>query len=115
MDNINELLVAMRLLPYHCEIPRYAFDDELYKCTFHLINNSLLTIQRSHSFMFITHRLVCHCVSLAACYVHVRLLYVLNKDLRCMCKLFFSFIRYYRVLLLVLFMACQWHCSLTDI
>jgi len=28
-----------------------------------------------------------------------------------MCKLF-SFIVYYRVLLLFLFMACQWHCPL---
>ena len=39
------------------------------------------------------------------------------SDFRCMCKPFFSFsfIVYYRVLLLFLFMACQWHCPLPDI
>jgi len=34
------------------------------------------------------------------------------SGLRRMCKLLFSFIVYYRVLLLLLFMACQWHCPL---
>ena len=41
-------------------------------------------------------------------------LLVYLHNLRCMCKLF-SFIVYYRVLLLFLFMACQWYCPLPDI